>query len=251
MAPTTTEQRDARAAVEAAAGGASKRAYVRDVFETIAPSYDLLNHLLSLNIDRVWRRHALRSLGWEQRPGGCYVDLCAGTMDVTAALAAAPAFSGTIVAADFAEAMLRVGRGKERNGRAHPVVADALRLPLRDGSADGIIVAFGARNLTDLGEGLREARRVLRPGGRFVILEFTTPRSRLVRALYHLYFRRILPFVGGIISGHRSAYRYLPESVAHFPPEQELAERMRAAGFVAVAFRSLTLGIAAIHTGQR
>jgi demethylmenaquinone methyltransferase / 2-methoxy-6-polyprenyl-1,4-benzoquinol methylase len=251
MSPTTKEQSDAHTAEEAAAGGASKRAYVRGVFETIAPSYDLLNHLLSLNIDRRWRTRALLALGWERAPAGCYLDLCAGTMDVSAALATSPRFTGTIVAADFAEPMLRAGRGKERSGHTHPVVADALRLPLRDASADGAIVAFGARNLADLDAGLREAHRVLRPGARFVILEFTTPRSRVVRALYHLYFRHVLPLVGGIISGHRSAYRYLPESVAHFPAEPELAAMMRGAGFSSVAFQSLTLGIAAIHTGQR
>jgi demethylmenaquinone methyltransferase/2-methoxy-6-polyprenyl-1,4-benzoquinol methylase len=114
-----------------------------------------------------------------------------------------------------------------------------------------VIVAFGVRNVADLDEGLREARRLLRPGGRFVILEFSTPRSRFVRALYHFYFRRILPLIGRIVSGHRTAYRYLPESVATFPDQTQLARRMERAGFRKVEWRSLTFGIAALHWGER
>lgn len=237
--------------VEAATGGAGKRAYVRSVFEQIAPSYDLLNHVLSLNVDRVWRRRAIASLGWERDPAGIYLDLCAGTLDVSDALARTQGFAGRVVAADFAEPMLRAGRSKPPAGSVAPVVADALSLPLASKSVAGALVAFGARNLADLDAGLREVHRVLRPGGRFVILEFTTPRSSVVRAAYHLYFRHILPFIGGMISGHRTAYRYLPESVANFPAEEELAARMTRAGFAGVSWRSLTLGIASVHVGER
>ena len=238
-------------AEEAAAGGPGKREYVRAVFERIAPSYDLLNHLLSLNVDRRWRRQAIAALAWERDPTGTYLDLCAGTMDVAAALVRTDGFTGRVVAADFAEPMLRVGRGKTPAGTAAPVVADALCLPLPAASVAGAIAAFGVRNLAGLDAGLREARRVLAPGGRFVILEFTTPRSRLVRACYHAYFHRLLPLIGGLVSGHRAAYEYLPRSVANFPAEDELMARMRGAGFRDVSCRSLSFGIAALHVGTR
>jgi demethylmenaquinone methyltransferase / 2-methoxy-6-polyprenyl-1,4-benzoquinol methylase len=238
---------------EAARGeeGARKRRYVRQMFSEIAPRYDLLNHLLSMNIDKAWRRAAIRELRWERDPSGSYVDLCAGTLDVSAELARTAGFSGRVIGADFAEPMLRAGKGKVAPSVVAPVVADALDLPLADSTASGAIVAFGVRNLADLDAGLREVHRVLRSGSRFVILEFTTPSSPAVRAMYHLYFHRILPLVGGAISGHRTAYRYLPESVANFPGERELAARMTAAGFRQVGWRSLTLGIAAIHWGEK
>lgn len=242
------ESAEARAAAE---GGAEKRAYVRRIFSEIAPSYDLLNHLLSLNIDKRWRRRALEVLGWTRAPAGTYVDLCAGTLDVSAELVRRPGFAGRIVGADFAEPMLRAGRDKSPAARVSPVVADALELPLADGTANGAIVAFGIRNVTDLDACLREVRRVLVPGARFVILEFTTPRSAIVRAGYHLYFHHLLPLIGGVVSGHRTAYKYLPQSVAHFPDERALARRMEGAGFREVGWRSLSLGIAAIHWGHR
>ena len=235
----------------AALGGGEKRTYVKRTFSEIAPSYDLLNHLLSANIDRIWRRRALRMLGWERTPGGLVLDLCAGTLDVGAELVRQRGFTGTVLGADFAEPMLRAGVGKAPADRLRPVVADALDLPLADASCDGAIVAFGIRNVASLDAGLREVHRVLRPGARFVILEFTTPRSAIVRAGYHFYFHRLLPLIGGMISGHRSAYRYLPESVAHFPDEPTLAARMTAAGFRNVRWETLTLGIAAIHAGDR
>jgi len=250
--PVAPPERDNQSrASDAASGGEGKRAYVRRVFEQIAPTYDLLNHLLSLNIDRRWRRRAVAALGWEREPTGVYLDLCAGTLDVSATLARTEGFSGRVVAADFAEPMLRAGRRKTPTGIVWPVVADALRLPLRDSSIDGSIVAFGMRNLSVLDEGLREVRRVLRPGGRLIVLEFTTPRSPLVRAAYHTYFRHLLPMIGGMISGHRTAYAYLPESVAHFPGQAALAARMASAGFTNVRHEPLTFGIAAIHTGTR
>lgn len=235
----------------AAAGGPGKREYVRAVFERIAPSYDLLNHLLSFNVDRRWRRRAIAALGWERDPTGTYLDLCAGTMDVSAALVRTDGFTGRVVAADFAEPMLRAGHGKTPTGTAAPVVADALCLPLPDAGVAGAIVAFGVRNLAGLDAGLHEVWRVLAPGARFVVLEFTTPRSRLVRAVYHAYFHHVLPLIGGIISGHRTAYEYLPRSVAHFPSEEELATRMRRAGFRDVSYQSLSFGIAAVHVGTR
>lgn len=243
------KQDDAGTAIAAASGGEAKGDYVRHVFSQIAPRYDLLNHLLSLNIDRAWRRRAIASLEWRRNPAGTYVDLCAGTLDVGVMLAGERGFAGRIVAADFAEPMLRAGMEKARARPVSPVVSDALQLPLKDHDAAGAIVAFGIRNVIDLDAALREVHRVLAPRARFVILEFTTPPNPIVRGFYHFYFHRVLPAIGGVISGHPTAYRYLPESVAHFPGPVALVERMQAAGFVDIHWRSLTMGIAAIHTG--
>lgn len=233
----------------AAAAGDGKRAYVQRMFSEIAPRYDLLNHVLSLNIDRAWRKRALRALAWTARPRGVYLDLCAGTLDVGAMLVRQPGFAGRVVGADFAVPMLRHGLGKAPVSQLAPVGADALALPLADGCLDGAIVAFGIRNVADLDAGLREVRRVLSPGARFVILEFSTPPSPIVRAGYHAYFHRVLPLVGRLVSGHGSAYTYLPMSVAQFPTEQALANRMLQAGFRDVSWQRVSFGIAAVHVG--
>ena len=222
---------------------------MRRLFTAIAPRYDFLNHLLSLNVDRAWRRAAVARLGWEARPDGVYLDLCAGTLDLAATLARAPGFRGRVVGADFVVPML--ARGIRKAPRAAPVAADALELPFPDGRFDGAMVGFGVRNLADLDHGLREARRVLRPGSRFVVLEFTTPRFAPLRALYLFYFRRVLPATGRAVSKHREAYTYLPESVAAFPSPEALAERLRAAGFRDVGYELRTGGICAIHYGTR
>ena len=248
MSHTEVDERRAELAAE---GGPEKRDYVRTVFEEIAPRYDLLNHLLSLNIDVVWRRRALRALDWARVPDGRYLDVCAGTLDMGAELLRKPGFRGFVVGADFAVPMLQAGTGKAPRTRLGPVAADAQLLPLRDASMDGATVAFGIRNVAALDVALREVYRVLLPGARFVILEFTTPRSAIVRTCYHFYFHQVLPLIGGMISGHHSAYRYLPRSVAHFPAEPELARRMTAAGFSDVHWKSLSLGIAAIHVGVK
>ena len=248
MYETDVEERRAERAAE---GGADKRTYVRTVFEEIAPHYDLLNHVLSLNIDRMWRRRALRALDWGRVPDGRYLDLCAGTLDVGAALTRQAGFRGFIVGADFAVPMLQAGAGKAPRDRLAPVGADAQLLPFGDNSMDGATVAFGIRNVASLDVTLREVYRVLAPGGKFVILELTTPRSAIVRTLYHVYFHQVLPLIGGVISGHHTAYRYLPKSVANFPAEPELARRMTAAGFIEVQWESLSLGIAAIHVGRK
>jgi demethylmenaquinone methyltransferase/2-methoxy-6-polyprenyl-1,4-benzoquinol methylase len=242
---------DAVEARAAASGGAGKRTYVRRIFSEIAPRYDLLNHLLSLNIDKGWRRAALAELRWQDRPDGTFLDLCAGTLDIGSMLARSRGFRGTVIGADFAEPMLRQGVGKADPKMLAPVTADALALPVRDGSMDGAIVGFGVRNLADLDEGFREVRRVLSPGARFVILEFSTPPSAIVRAGYHAYSHHVLPAIGRLVSGHPTAYRYLPESVDNFPTADKLADRLSAADFSNVRWRHLTLGVAAIHVGER
>jgi demethylmenaquinone methyltransferase / 2-methoxy-6-polyprenyl-1,4-benzoquinol methylase len=229
---------------------ADKRQYVQRMFSEIAPRYDLLNHLLSFNVDRSWRRRAIAALAWERAPGGTYLDLCAGTLDVAAALTGCTGFSGHVLGADFAEPMLRAGVTKTRSSIS-PVVADALQLPLRDESADGAIVAFGIRNVEDLDRGLAETFRVLKPGAHFVILEFSTPPSPMIRAAYHAYFHHLLPAIGGVVSGHGSAYRYLPRSVEHFPSAPELAARLDEAGFAGVTWEPLTFGVATLHVAQR
>ena len=237
-------------AMRAAQGGAEKSKYVQRMFSEIAPRYDLLNHVLSLNIDRAWRRAAIEEMRISRNPAGIYLDLCAGTLDVSAMIAKSH-HSANVISADFAEPMLRAGMSKIKGKNISPVTADALRLPLQQHSVAGAIVAFGIRNVANLDECLREVCRVLAPGSRFVILEFSTPRSRLINSFYQLYFNGVLPRIGAIVSGHRTAYQYLPKSVANFPATDALARRMTAAGFSNVSWRSLTMGIAAIHTGEK
>jgi demethylmenaquinone methyltransferase/2-methoxy-6-polyprenyl-1,4-benzoquinol methylase len=147
--------------------------------------------------------------------------------------------------------MLVMGAGKSPADVVSPVVADALDLPLGEDAASGAIVAFGIRNVADLDAALHEVHRVLEPGAHFVILEFTTPRAAAVRGLYQLYFQHVLPTIGRLLSGHRTAYTYLPQSVANFPIEEELAARMRGAGFIDVSWRTLTFGVAALHRGTK
>ena len=238
-----------RSEVLSPAGGQAKRTYVRGMFAAIAPRYDFLNHLLSLNLDRHWRRVAVDRLRWQTRPDGVYLDLCAGTMDLAALLARQPGFRGHVIGADFAIPMLERGRGK--SARTAPVGADAVTLPFSDAAFDGAMVGFGVRNLADLDAGLAEAARVIRPGGRFVVLEFTTPRFAPLRAAYLFYFRRVLPIVGRAISKHTDAYTYLPESVLEFPEPDALAQRLAAAGFTDVGYELMTGGTCALHHGTR
>jgi demethylmenaquinone methyltransferase/2-methoxy-6-polyprenyl-1,4-benzoquinol methylase len=230
-------------------GGAEKRSYVRGMFAAIAPSYDLLNHLLSLNADRGWRRRAVDLLGWERVPDGRYLDLCAGTLDLAADLARRPGFRGQVVGADFVAPMLALGRNKA--SRMLPVTADALELPFGNEAFDGATVGFGVRNLSDLAAGFREVARVLKPGARYVVLECSQPPSEPMRSLYFFYFRRMLPFIGSFVSKHDNAYTYLPESVLAFPGPDQVAATMRENGFRDVHFERLFGGIVAIHVGVR
>jgi len=231
------------------AGGPEKRTYVRQMFTAIAPTYDRLNRIISFRFDQRWRRAAVRRLEWERRPTGLYLDLCAGTMDFGATLARQPDFGGRIVAADFVPAMLRLGRTKAT--RLEPVTADALELPFPDGAFDGAMVGWGVRNLVDLDAGLAEAARVLKPGAKLVILEMTLPPGPMLRWIYQLYFRRVLPWVGRRVSKHTTAYTWLPESTQAFPSPAELARRLAAQGFAGPRYRLLLGGVCALHEGTR
>ena len=226
-------------------------AWVRGMFGRVAPRYDLANHLLSLNIDRWWRARTVRRvapvLG---RPEARVLDICCGTGDLVLALQRAS--GGPVLGSDFCHPMLLAARQKaaRRSAAAALFESDALQLPVRDGSLDLLTVAFGFRNLANYAAGLAEMRRVLRPGGMAAILEFTEPPNAAFAAVYHLYSRRILPWIGGVLSGSRDAYTYLPESVRKFPRAVELAEDMRRAGFSDVEFEYFTGGIVALHLGR-
>jgi demethylmenaquinone methyltransferase/2-methoxy-6-polyprenyl-1,4-benzoquinol methylase len=224
--------------------------WVRGMFGRVAHRYDLANHLLSCNIDRWWRAHTVRRVRHVlERPGARVLDICCGTGDLVLALEKRAA--GSIMGSDFCHPMLVSAYGKIAHRRARAVLfeSDALNLPLRDGSLDLLTVAFGFRNLANYQTGLAEMRRVLKPGGMAAILEFSQPPNRAFAAVYNFYSRRILPIIGGILSGTRDAYTYLPESVRKFPSASALAEFMGAAGFAEVRYEYLTAGIVALHVG--
>jgi demethylmenaquinone methyltransferase/2-methoxy-6-polyprenyl-1,4-benzoquinol methylase len=229
-------------------------AWVRDMFGRVAHRYDLANHLLSFNIDRYWRAHtARRAAAILARPEARILDICCGTGDLLLALAKGGPAGRPVFGSDFCHPMLTAARAKTgRRGIPAPLFeADALRLPVADASFDLITAAFGFRNLANYGVGLEEMRRVLRPGGMAAILEFSQPSNAAFAALYAFYSRRILPLIGGALSGSTDAYRYLPESVRKFPRPPELADLMRRVGFRNVRYDLLTGGIVALHLGDK
>lgn len=233
-----------------AAGEEQAAQWVRGMFGRVARRYDLLNHLLSFQIDRYWRARTVRRVRpILRRPGARVVDLCCGTGDLLLALESAR--GALVYGSDFCHPMLAEAQRKiaRKHARAVLFEADALCLPLADRSLDLVTVAFGFRNFANYRKGLLELRRVLRPGGVLAILEFSSPPNPIFRSLYEWYSRHILPRLGGAISGASDAYAYLPESVRKFPAAPELAAEMRAAGFTAVEFEHLTFGIAALHIG--
>jgi demethylmenaquinone methyltransferase / 2-methoxy-6-polyprenyl-1,4-benzoquinol methylase len=231
---------------------------VREMFTEIAPRYDFLNHLLSLELDRVWRTRTARRLRpILQRSDARVLDLCCGTGDLAFALArSGPA---QVVAADFSHAMLVRANAKRKGHTRNPKVeskglitffeADALRLPFADASFDLVTTAFGFRNLANYESGLKEIRRVLKSGGTLVILEFTEPPPGLAGDVYRWYCRTVLPKIGGLLSGNPNAYKYLPASVARFFRPDELASLMCKAGFASVDFQLWTMDSVALHTG--
>ncbi len=225
---------------------------VRQMFNTIAPRYDLLNHVLSANIDRLWwRRTARRFRGVLADPEAAVLDICCGTGDMTMALLKLrPAGARPILAGDFARAMLSRGARKFAGRGAIALEADAMHLPLRSGSLDLIVTAFGFRNLSNYEGGLREFHRVLKPGGQLGILDFSEPGGLIGKA-YAVYFRRVLPAIGRVICGKDGPYNYLPTSVGNFPPPPRMLEMMRATGYSDCAWHPYTFGIAGLYTARR
>jgi demethylmenaquinone methyltransferase/2-methoxy-6-polyprenyl-1,4-benzoquinol methylase len=223
---------------------------VREMFTAIAPRYDLLNHLLSANVDKLWWRKTARTFsGILSRHHAQVLDLCCGTGDMAFALRRQGKLAH-ITGADFSHAMLRLASEKSARGCVHWIEADALQLPFADQSFDLVTSAFGFRNLADYGAGLREIRRVLRSGGEMGILECAEPKG-ILRKFYDLYFQHVLPKVGTLISGVKGAYAYLPASVARFPGSEEMLERMQAVGFHDVSWTPYTFGIAGLFRGTR
>lgn len=235
----TTDEQSAASAVQA-------------MFNGVAPRYDMLNHVLSCNIDRLWWRHTARRFQRILiRPEAAVLDICCGTGDMTLALLKhRPQSAKPIFAADFSHAMLQRGAEKLRERNAMVLEADALHLPLADNGLDLITTAFGFRNLANYEAGLREFHRALRPGGEVGILDFNEPGG-LIGQLYAVYFRRILPTIGALISGNGGAYRYLPNSVERFPPPMEMVLLMRRCGFADVSWTPYTFGIAGLYRGVK
>jgi demethylmenaquinone methyltransferase / 2-methoxy-6-polyprenyl-1,4-benzoquinol methylase len=236
---------------------ASAARAVQQMFDSIAPRYDLLNHVLSASVDRLWWwQTARRFRAILADPDAAVLDVCCGTGHMTRALLKGrPRNSRPILAADFAREML--SRGARRFKASKPgepsaiaLEADALHLPLRAGSLDLIVTAFGFRNLANYEAGLREFGRVLKPGGQLGILDFAEPGGLIGKA-YAIYFRRVLPAIGRLICGKDGPYNYLPASVAKFPPPPEMLELMRHAGYTNCAWKPYTFGIAGLYTGMR
>jgi demethylmenaquinone methyltransferase / 2-methoxy-6-polyprenyl-1,4-benzoquinol methylase len=222
---------------------------VRDMFTAIAPRYDLANHVLSMNIDRLWWRRTARVFApILQRPEARVLDLCCGTGDMAFALRRVAHSSARIQGVDFSHAMLE--RAKAKSASLRWIEADALHLPFAGASFDLITSAFGFRNLADYDAGLREIRRVLAPGGEFGILDFGEPKG-LIGKLYRVYFKRILPSIGTLISGVKGPYSYLPASVERFPEPEEMLQRMRRNGFGQLSWTPYTFGIAGLYRGKK
>jgi demethylmenaquinone methyltransferase/2-methoxy-6-polyprenyl-1,4-benzoquinol methylase len=233
---------------DASLGGESKARYVNRMFSRIAGRYDLMNTIMSLGQDAMWRRVTVRAAN--VRPGDLALDVATGTGRIAQELARAGARA---VGADFTVAMMQRGRESGVGGAedVYFVGADALALPFADGTFDSVTTGFAMRNVTDIEEAFREMYRVVRPGGRVVCLEVGRPRSAITRALHAVYTRRVVPLLGRLIAGDSDAYNYLPSSMGRFPPPEELAAIMRGAGLSNVRWKQLTMGAAAVHAGTK
>lgn len=225
---------------------------VRDMFATIAKRYDLLNHLLSGNTDKKWRRLVSEKVRQRVDSNRAEIlDVACGTGDLSLALFEATA--SKITAIDFCREMLEIGAQKALNHKEQIkfIEGDAMKLPFRDQSFEIVTIGFGLRNLSAVEQGLKELFRVLKPGGSLAVLEFSKPQTPGLNKLFHFYFTKLLPFMGGAISGSRSAYSYLPKSVQSFPDQKQLASLMDRIGFEEVGYQNLTGGIAALHLARR
>lgn len=230
----------------------AKKEGVKKMFDNIAPDYDKLNHILSLNIDKNWRKKAVRELADEARPLNV-LDVACGTGDFTIEIARKVPQGSTVVGVDISDGMIAVGLEKlaKLGIDAALEVADCEALPYEDNTFDRISVGFGVRNFEHLELGLSEMYRVLTPGGKLVILELSVPSNAFIRWCYKLYFLKILPFIGGLVSGDRSAYEYLPASVLRFPAPDKFMSIMKSAGFDVVEHRALTLGVCRMYIGKK
>ncbi len=230
-----------------------KKEKVREMFDSIAPTYDRLNHVLSLNVDKLWRRHALREIvdGTPQR----ILDVACGTGDSTISIAKAAAEGSSVIGADISEGMMALVKGKaEKAGVGERIslqVADGEALPYEEGTFDRVTCAFGIRNFEHKEKGLEEFLRVLKPGGKAVVLELSVPQNRLVRWAYDLYFLHVLPRIGGVVSGDRAAYKYLPASVHNFPSPNDFCRMMAEADFRNVRCRTFSFGLCRMFVGER
>ncbi|GIU82703.1 MAG: bifunctional demethylmenaquinone methyltransferase/2-methoxy-6-polyprenyl-1,4-benzoquinol methylase UbiE [Acidobacteria bacterium] len=225
---------------------------IRQMFARIAPAYDFLNHALSANIDKLWRKRVVRKLkNILENPNALVLDVACGTGDL--AIEMKKYGKAKIIGTDFCRPMLEIAKRKNlKNQISIPYVeGDGLNLPFSESSFDAVTIAFGLRNFSNWEKGLKEAYRVLKIGGKLLVLEFSTPVVPGFKQLFNFYFNRILPAIGGIISGSRIAYEYLPDSVSKFPNQQQLAEMMKKVGFKSVEYENLTGGVAAIHLGQK
>ena len=227
-------------------------AAVREMFSGIADRYDLLNHFLSLNIDKRWRRRVSAILADVlERTDAVVLDVACGTGDL--AIELAESGNARVIGTDFCRPMLTIARDKssEKEIGVPYVESDGLCLSFADGSFDAVTIAFGLRNFSNWENGLRELKRVLKPGGRLAVLEFSSPSIPGFRRLFSFYFSHVLPRIGGAVSGSRGAYEYLPDSVLRFPDQKRLVEMMGQIGFSDVEYSNLTGGVAAIHTGTK
>ena len=220
---------------------------VREMFANIAPRYDLLNHVLSANVDKRWRRRVVEKLGALLPPDARVLDVGCGTGDLSVELFEKSAAQVTGI--DFCGPMLKLAKTKAP--QLQFIEGDALNLPFAEASFDGLTIGFALRNLADVDQGLRELLRVLKPNGHVAILEFSHPANPVFASFVRFYNWRLLPWIGGMVSGSRGAYEYLPDSISKFPNQASLAAMMRAAGFVDVRFENLSGGVAALHIGRR
>ena len=230
-----------------------KKENIQQMFDGIAPSYDRLNHMMSLGVDRVWRRKAVKELV----DGSCQMilDIACGTGDSTIELAKRAGSGSTVTGVDISAAMMEpLMRKAAKAGvhdRIHLKVADGAALPYQDGSFDAVTCSFGIRNFEDKGKGLREFLRVLKPGGKMVILELSVPQKKRLRRIYDLYFMHFMPWLGGLVSGDKAAYRYLPASVHAFPAPEVFCKMIANAGFRDIRFRTLSFGLCRMYIAEK
>ncbi len=230
----------------------AKKEGIRKLFDNIAPDYDRLNHILSLNIDKGWRRKAVKEIVDTEKPLEI-LDVACGTGDFTIEIARKAAEGSRVTGIDLSEGMMKIGREKIQKAgvKAEMVQGDCEALPYGEGTFDRISVGFGVRNFEHLDIGLKEMCRVLKKDGKLVVLELSVPSNGFIRWCYKLYFLKILPAVGGWVSGDRGAYEYLPASVLRFPAPEKFMEMMRNAGFNDVKHKSLTMGICRMYIGKK